>query len=448
MLGWAKYKNEMCHKPNLSIGSSGHIQPDILIQKDNKPQFVIEVKRPSHTQRADDCNQLKSYIRQLRLPVGIYIGEFIELFYDKPDGDGLVSVLTIPLELDNKRGARFIELFSKERFSRENIVQFCEERIKEMRHQESLNKIKEKLVGDAQNQIAEGMKMFLMEKYGNTFSESDIIGMLSSLDFSATPKGHKQTVSASPHKILPQKPQTTKTQHDKTQYSINGGSFRNKRRFVHQLVKLYAGQHPSATFTELEQVFTPDLQGSYGVIRTTSYIRERGIEEFRYLMKGDELLHDAENTAFAVCSQWGIKNTPKIVDLAKKLGYVIKTSEGNPTQVVPQIEPQKEGEIRCFLTRNANAKGLFNISTQALTVLKGSTINLNTLDKVSPAIKVKREAQIAEYTERRGDELVVVKDATFNTPSGAAVFCVGGSSNGWIEWKDEKNNELGIYRHN
>ena len=53
---------------------------------------------------------------------------------------------------------------------------------------------------------------------------------------------------------------------------------------------------------------------------------------------------------------------------------------------------------------------------------------------------------MAEYTERRGDELVVVKNVTFDSPSGAANFCVGGSSNGWRDWRDEKNNELDIYR--
>ena len=60
LLGWMRYKNEICHKPNLSIGNNGHIQPDILIQKDDKKQFVIEVKRPLHTQIAKDRDQLVS----------------------------------------------------------------------------------------------------------------------------------------------------------------------------------------------------------------------------------------------------------------------------------------------------------------------------------------------------------------------------------------------------
>ena len=449
LLGWMRYKNEICHKPNLSIGNNGHIQPDILIQKDDKKQFVIEVKRPLHTQIAKDRDQLVSYMRQLKLKAGIYIGEHIEIFYDQPDSENAVSVLTIPLELDNKRGARFVELFSKDRFSKESIVQFCEDRIKELRHQESLNKIKDNLVNEAQEQIAEGMKMYLMEKYGNTFSESDIVGMLSSLRFTATPKDGQQPVAVpTTPRPASQKKETNsaklKQEHDKTQYSINGGTFLGKRRFVHQVVKLYVEQHPSATFAELEQVFKSELQGSYGVIRTVDYIREKGVEEYRYLMKANEVLRSSDGVTFAVCSQWGIGNIPKMVELAKKLGYIITTSCEASASV--SVTSQKEGHISCVLTRNANAKGIFDISTQSLTVLKGSTINPKHLDKIKPETKQKRDALIAEYTERRGEELVVVKNATFNSPSGAAVFCVGGSSNGWKDWRDEMNNELDNYR--
>ena len=447
LLGWMRYKNEICHKPNLSIGNNGHIQPDILIQKDDKKQFVIEVKRPLHAQIAKDRDQLVSYMRQLKLKAGIYIGERIEIFYDQPDSENAVSVLSIPLELDNKRGTRFVELFSKDRFSKEAIVQFCEDRIKEMRHQESLNKIKDHLITDAQEQITEGMKMYLMEKYGNTFSESDIVGMLSSLNFMAAPKDGQQPVVATPI-TAPQKQglDTTKPklQHDRTQYSINGGPFQNKRRFVHQLVKTYIEEHPTATFSELEQVFPSILQGSYGVIRTIDYIREKGIEEYRYLMKNDELLRSAEGVTFAVCSQWGIGNIPRVVDLAKKLGYVI-TASGETPALAP-VESKKDGLIACVLTRNADAKGMFDTATQSLVVLKGSKINPRHLEKIRLETKLKREALISKYTERKGDELVLIKDATFDSPSGAAVFCVGGSSNGWRDWKDENNNELDIYR--
>ena len=443
LLGWMRYKNEICHKPNLSIGNNGHIQPDILIQKDDKKQFVIEVKQPRHTQIAKDKDQLVSYMRQLKLSAGIYIGEHIEIFYDKPESENAVSVLTIPLELDNKRGVRFVELFSKERFSKEAFVQFCEDRIKEMHRQESLNKIKENLMNKAQEQITEGMMMYLMEKYGNTFSEEDIAGMLSSLTFTAS-SGNAQTPVTVPTpapQTQPQAKDKPKHQHDKTQYSINGGVFEGKGRFVLSLVTKYVEQHPAATFAELENVFYPKLQGGYGVIRTLDTIREKDIKDRRYFANPIELLRSADGKTFAVCAEWGIGNTPRVVEFAKQLGYKITTTGEAPKTII-----KSSGLISCVLTRNANAKGVFDTATQTLTVLKGSTINPGCVEKIRPETKATRDAQIAKFAERRGNELVVVRDAVFDSPSGAAVFCVGGSANGWIEWKDENNNMLDIYR--
>ena len=164
-----------------------------------------------------------------------------------------------------------------------------------------------------------------MEKYGNAFSESDIINMLTTIEFTATPKGGKQPNTGNiPTEEVP-KP---KNKPDNTQYSINGSTYLNKRRFVHQLVKLYVGQHPNATFSELEQIFPPTLQGSYGVIRTTAYIRQKGIEN-RYLMKDSDLLHSADGVDFAVSGEWGISNTPRVVKLAESLGYKITTSDNS-----------------------------------------------------------------------------------------------------------------------
>ena len=48
---------------------------------------------------------------------------------------------------------------------------------------------------------------------------------------------------------------------------------------------------------------------------------------------------------------------------------------------------------------------------------------------------------------RNGDEGRLVKTVSFSTPSGAADFVLGGSNNGWIEWKDSEKQTLdALYR--
>ena len=71
------------------------MEPDILVARGDEYQFVIEVKRPGNTQVKEEITQLESYMRQLRLDVGIYIGEHIEIFFDKPNTSHVVSVFRL-----------------------------------------------------------------------------------------------------------------------------------------------------------------------------------------------------------------------------------------------------------------------------------------------------------------------------------------------------------------
>lgn len=312
-LGWAKYKEEICHKPSIHLGNNNSIVPDIIIKRDGEDEFVIEVKRPSHKQSKKDVDQLLSYMRILKLNVGIYIGDHIEIFYDMPSSKEAISVMKVPLEINNKLGAKFVERFDKENFSQESIVDFCEERIQEIQRQNSLNEIKQSLIADAQTQIAESLRPYLIEKYAGSFSEEEIKNMLATMRFTASADGNQPE----------------------------------------------------------SKVVAP-------------------------------------------------KSLPK----------------------------PKSNLIKCVLTRNANARAIFNPQDQSLTVLKGSTVNPVHVPKFSDSDRKRRDMQLAEYTAVKDGKRIVKEDVCFDTPSGAALFCVGGSANGWKEWKDAEGRELKVYRAN
>lgn len=453
LLGWAKYRKEILHKLNVPIGRT-FIQPDILINKDGEVQFVIEVKRPVYTQTEKDINQLVSYIRQLKKEVGIYIGEHIEIFYDTVDNDA-VSVLKIPLELDNKRGARFVDLFSREKFTKKSIIDFCEECIEEKHRQESLNKIKDALLSEAQIQIVEALKPYLVEKYDGTFSQEEIQEMLSTVRFYAStidePEHPQKEPKPTPpaEKVLPDSP---KRIYDHTEYSINGVDFFKKNRFVQVLLKEYVRQHPELTYADLQLVFPAELQGSFGVIQTLDYISEKKYKGRRYYTDNDKVLQSSDGIIFAVCTQWSKDNLPNIMKLAKDLGFSVISSVGKPSSSIikelPSItEIKQRDKILCFLTRGGiDAHGVLNLNDKSLTVLKGSIINSSHSPGFIGKELEKRNKQLAQYTEKRNGNIYVIKDVVFETPSGAAKFCVGSSSNGWNDWKDENGNELMIYR--
>lgn len=94
-------------------------------------------------------------------------------------------------------------------------------------------------------------------------------------------------------------------------------------------------------------------------------------------------------------------------------------------------------------SRGCDAKGFYNPS--GFTVLKGSII----AEGIVPSLKwgEKREHLIEQYTTRKDGQIVMKSDITFSSPSTAAVFCIGGSMNGWTAWKDQDGQTLdSVYR--
>ena len=453
LLGWAKWKGEISHKPNIPIGNSKFIQPDILIKRDDEDQFVIEVKRPIHSQTEREQVQLESYMRQLKLDVGIYIGEHIEVFYDKPKSKDAVSVLRIPLEIDNKLGAKFVEKFSKESFTKDGIVEFCESRMEEMNRQANLNKIKEGLIANAQMQITESLTPYLMEKYGSTFSEADIKGMLSQLHFSASLTDapplhvHKDTPTE-PIQTLPTD-DTKKRVYDHTGYSLEGGEFLGKNKFVYAVVSTYVEQHPKATFADIERAFPPELQGSFGVVQTMDYIKERNFKGRRYFKEPEYVLRSGDGIPFAVSTEWGKGNIRNFLKVVRQLGYRVETSPSivSSKETTDKDEGKKRKSNLFHITaRGCDAHAIFNEANQSMRILKGSLLPQSTVPSYRDGEK--RNAVIAAMSKPTKDGFwELQRDYVLNSPSTAASYCAGRSCNGWDEWVNDAGQSLDeLYR--
>lgn len=456
LLGWEPWKGEIIHRQSLRIGNRNRMEPDILIARDGEYQFVIEVKRPNHTQQNDDINQLESYMRQLKLDVGIYMGEYIEVFYDKPNTNHVVSVFKLAIDLEEKRGAHFVEKFSKETFTKDGIVEFCEARIEEMERQASLNKIREGLIADAQTQITESLTPYLMEKYGNVFSETDIKGMLSQLTFSASqvnasiPIVRKDT-PAEPVKTSPED-NTKKRVYDHTGYSLEGGEFLGKNKFVYAVVSTYVRQHPGATFAEIQRVFPPELQGSFGVVQTMDYIRERNFKGRRYFKEPEFVLYSGDGIPFAVSTEWGKTNIERFLKAVRDLGYDVRISTSDKIDkdeavIVDDKNPNGPNEKLFHINvRGCKAHAIFNENDHSMRILKGSLLP----QSVVPSYRdgEKRNAIIAAMSKATKDGyLELQRDYVLNSPSTAASYCTGRSCNGWQHWVNDAGQSLDeLYR--
>lgn len=197
-MGWSKAKKEIVHKKRFTSGHS-YVEADVLIQYDGEPQWVVEVKEPTHKQIKDDLGQLFSYMRLAKLPLGVYIGEHIEIFYDKEGCGEPISVFKFNIVKDSKEGARFVELLCKKNFSVENAVSFCEEKILEKQKKETLAQIKERLKGkDGSAFIVSLFKDNLLNDAKMQFTKEELDEIFEGLTLKIIDKASEEELSSAP----------------------------------------------------------------------------------------------------------------------------------------------------------------------------------------------------------------------------------------------------------
>lgn len=115
------------------------------------------------------------------------------------------------------------------------------------------------------------------------------------------------------------------------------------------------------------------------------------------------------------------------------LGYDLDRQDKGPA-VAPMFRTKKYG---------LRANGCYDKETGHFTVLAGSEVALDkSIAKNIGAMKT-REELFGESEERS----ILEEDVVFQSPSTAAVFVLGGSQNGWVEWVDDEGKTLDeIYR--
>ena len=115
-----------------------------------------------------------------------------------------------------------------------------------------------------------------------------------------------------------------------SKYSLNGSEFMKANVFAYHVVSEYVKLHPEATFKELQAVFPdPKNEGSYGVIRSLEYIKEKNYKGIRYFMEPEEILKSADNIEFAVSTEWSWHNTPELAVRARELGFIVTALNRN-----------------------------------------------------------------------------------------------------------------------
>ena len=239
VLDWKEFLGDIQIRPSFQIGASNRIMPDFVINSPEKKNlFVIEIKQPSIPLNINFQQQLFSYMRQLRLQYGVLIGQVIQIFYDGDltEHDDPVLLETIEFNKDNIKGQKFVELFSKENFSKELLESFTLNSLKKINRKSEQKKLHQKILSpDYQTEILELIKQDFLNKY-----DAELIDNVLK-EISITISGNvatEQVTQKVPTKVWESNGQ--QNTRDKTKYIINGkGKRLPKNRFVLELVKEY-----------------------------------------------------------------------------------------------------------------------------------------------------------------------------------------------------------------
>lgn len=114
--------------------------------------------------------------------------------------------------------------------------------------------------------------------------------------------------------------ETNKVKKDFSTFNFQGKSY-NKGRLVNEVVKAYVRDNPNINFSELEEAFPTEIQGSLGVVTS----EENAVQIYkrtghkRYYIKSNEIINVSDEKV-ATSNQWKTDNIEKFVNHVNKMG--------------------------------------------------------------------------------------------------------------------------------
>lgn len=124
---------------------------------------------------------------------------------------------------------------------------------------------------------------------------------------------------------VPEEPPLAKK--DITRYKYKG-KLLNKRQLVLECVQSYVKEHPTTTFSDLQDVFPDYIQGSLGVIRSVEEA-ERYKDAAGHYFFEDANIITLQNQHYVVCKDWTAKNIKSFISVMRNNGEEIITINRN-----------------------------------------------------------------------------------------------------------------------
>lgn len=166
-----------------------------------------------------------------------------------------------------------------------------------------------------------------------------------------------------------------------------------------------------------------------------------GLEEYAIVKARDSKRYKIENT---INPKYEIDeyDLASIEEIYEEIKFIMATLGYKLENVVDDLSSASI----LHTTRNGiNALGVY--TGDKFDVLEGSEINMSRAVHL-PKYNAQREELLANGSiVLENGKYILKATLTFNTPSGASDFVLGGSTNGWVEWKNTEGKTLDeLYR--
>ncbi|WP_037318641.1 type I restriction enzyme HsdR N-terminal domain-containing protein [Salegentibacter sp. Hel_I_6] len=176
-LGWSQYKKELSVRESIQFGAANRMCPDIIIRNEKSEAVcVVEIKKPSEDLNfSGHVNQLSSYMRMLRVPVGILIGDRFKVFTEKPRSraNEIHLIEEIPLKKSSDKGVKFVESFKKSESTNNFIETYIKDGLTKYNEKQKVKEIENRIsLRGFNDEIFELVREKLTEVYDSDLVDS------------------------------------------------------------------------------------------------------------------------------------------------------------------------------------------------------------------------------------------------------------------------------------
>lgn len=303
-LGWST--DQITEQLSLQLGSTERLVPDMLVRKDDHNSFIIEVKKPGHKKTKGDIGQLLSYMKQLEIPVGIYWGDEVEVYWKTiGDGSSPVCLLSFNFNVNCEEGDAFVSLFSEGDYNLDKVQAFKNEcGVKAIFE----SKVKDLRLEVLSAEFTSDVKKLIFDYLIDTGKDKDVVeAVMEKVSISISLDNN---IDSDREEDVEEKHQIVGRFYGKR--SNNGVA----QRYAYDLIRQIIEKNRGLSFGQL-----------YGIFKRKNRIEDvtKIKDEARWFLHEDDVIKLSDGTMVAISNQWGFNgfSKPKMDELreiAKRYG--------------------------------------------------------------------------------------------------------------------------------